>query len=180
MSAVAENILPITVTLLVTFLIGLPAAWAALALWFQAPGGQLSRTVMAVLWLAFSAAMLTALWQGRAGMAVPVFAAVLGALLLWWRSIRPSNDRPWADDVARFTHGSIEGNRVTLHNVRNFDWRSHDDYGQRWESRIYNLDGLNSVDMIVSYWDGTAIAHMLVSFGFDDGQHVAFSVEVRR
>ncbi len=37
-----------------------------------------------------------------------------------------------------------------------------------------------SVDMIMSYWDGWAIAHMLISFGFDDGQHVAFSVEVRR
>jgi hypothetical protein len=180
MSAVAGNILRITITLLATLLIGLPAAWAALAIWFQAPGGQLPKTVMVVLWLAFSVAMLAALWQGRPGMAVLVFAAVFGALLFWWRTIQPANDRRWADDVARITSGSIEGNRVTLHNVRNFDWRSDDDYTQRWETRVYDLDGLNSVDMIMSHWRGRAIAHMLVSFGFDDGQHVAFSVEVRR
>jgi hypothetical protein len=34
--------------------------------------------------------------------------------------------------------------------------------------------------MIMSYWSGTAIAHMLISFGFDDGTHVVFSVEIRR
>jgi hypothetical protein len=180
MSAVAENILRITITSLATVLIGLPAAWAALAIRFQAPGGPKSKIAMVVLWLAFSVAMLAALWQGRAGMAVLVFAAVFGALLFWWRTIQPTNDRRWADDVARGTSGIIEGNRVTLHNVRNFDWRSNDDYTQRWETRVYDLDRLKSVDMIMSYWAGRAIAHMLVSFGFDGGQRVAFSVEVRR
>jgi hypothetical protein len=34
--------------------------------------------------------------------------------------------------------------------------------------------------MIMSYWTGPAIAHMLISFGFDDGEHVVFSVEIRR
>src|ERR1700719_2260716 len=86
----------------------------------------------------------------------------------------------WADDVARITRGKFERVQVTDPDVRNFDWRSNDDYTQRWETRIYDLDRLNSVDMIVSYWDGTEIAHMLVSFAFNDGQHVAFSVEVRR
>src|ERR1700719_3629064 len=86
----------------------------------------------------------------------------------------------WADDVARITRGKFERVQVTDPDVRNFDWRSNDDYTQRWETRVYDLDRLNSVDMIVSYWAGRAIAHMLVSFGFDDGQHVAFSVEVRR
>src|SRR6202142_2201928 len=84
MSAVAENILRITITSLATLLIGLPAAWAALAIRFQAPGGPKSKIAMVVLWLAFSVAMLAALWQGRAGMAVLVFAAAFGALLFWW------------------------------------------------------------------------------------------------
>ena len=83
-------------------------------------------------------------------------------------------------DVARITTGTIEGNRVTLYNVRNFDWRGKTDYTQRWDTRSYDLDRLRSVDMIMSYWAGPAIAHMLISFGFDDGQYVAFSVEIRR
>ncbi len=101
-------------------------------------------------------------------------------LLIWWHRITPSNARVWADDVAQMTTGSVSGNRITLHNVRNFDWSSDTDYIQRWETRGYDLDRLNSVDMIMSYWNGPAIAHMLISFGFEGGEHVVFSVEIRR
>jgi hypothetical protein len=180
MTSSAAGLLRVSSLLLATLLVGLPAAWAALAIWYQAPGGQPLKAVLMLLWLAFSVAMLIALWQGRPGVALLSFALGFGAVLFWWQQIAPSNDRMWADDVARISSGSVDGGRVTLHNVRNFDWRTNDDYTQRWETRSYDLDKLDSVDMIMSYWDGWAIAHMLVSFGFSDGEHVAFSVEVRR
>jgi hypothetical protein len=179
MNATAAGILRITATLLATLLIGIPAAWGALALWYQAPSAQL-KAIFVFLWIAFTLGVLAALWQGRAGLALAGFALAFAGMLLWWHNIEPSNNRMWADDVAQITNGTVDGNRVTLRNVRNFDWRSNDDYTQRWETREYELDQLNSVDMIMSYWDGWAIAHMLISFGFEDGRHVAFSVEVRR
>jgi hypothetical protein len=179
MTASAASVLRFAALLLGTLLLGMPAAWGALALWYQAPGGQLRIGIVAI-WTAFSVGVLIALWQGRSGLAFFSFAIAFGVLGVWWRHIVPTNDRPWAEDVAKITSGTIEGDRVTLHNVRNFDWRSNEDYTQRWETRVYDLKRLNSVDMIMSYWDGWAIAHMLISFGFDDGQHVAFSVEVRR
>jgi hypothetical protein len=179
MNVTAAGILRITLTLLATLLIGLPAAWGALALWYQAPGAALKGGIV-LLWVAFSVGLIAVLWQGRAGLALSTFALAFCCMLVWWHRIEPSNDRMWADDVAKISSGSIEGNRVTLKNVRNFDWRSNTDYTQRWETREYDLDKLNSVDMIMSYWDGWAIAHMLISFGFDDGKYVAFSVEVRR
>jgi hypothetical protein len=179
MSATAAGILRILTMLLATLLIGLPAAWGTLALWYQAPGARLKIAIV-VLWLAFTVGVLAVLWQGRAVPALAIFALAFAIMLVWWQRIAPSNDRMWADDVARITSGTIEGNRVTLQNVRNFDWRSNDDYTQRWETREYDLERLDSVDMVMSYWDGWAIAHMLISFGFDDGRHVAFSVEVRR
>jgi hypothetical protein len=179
MTASAASILRFAALLLATLLLGMPAAWGALALWYQAPGGQLKIGIIA-LWTAFSLGVIVALWQGRSGAAFLSFAIAFGILLVWWQQIAPSNDRQWADDVAQITHGTLDGSKVTLKNVRNFDWRSNDDYTQRWETRVYDLDRISSVDMIMSYWDGWAIAHMLISFGFDDGQHVAFSVEVRR
>ena len=179
MTASAASILRFAALLLATLLLGMPAAWGALALWYQAPGGQLKIGIIA-LWTAFSLGVIVALWQGRSGAAFLSFAIAFGILLVWWQQISPSNDRQWADDVAQITHGTLDGSKVTLKNVRNFDWRSNDDYTQRWETRVYDLDRISSVDMIMSYWDGWAIAHMLISFGFDDGQHVAFSVEVRR
>jgi hypothetical protein len=33
--------------------------------------------------------------------------------------------------------------------------------------------------MIMSYWSGPVIAHMLVSFGFENAEYVVFSVEIR-
>jgi hypothetical protein len=78
------------------------------------------------------------------------------------------------------TTGAVNGNTVTLYNVRDFEWRSQTDYTQRWETRTYDLDHLRSVDMIMSYWSMRAIAHMLISFGFDDGTYIVFSVEIRR
>jgi hypothetical protein len=165
--------------LVATLALGIAAVWAALAIWYQAPGRWL-RSGMVLLWGAFAFAVLMAVWRGHAGLAILGFALGFAILLIWWRSISPTNERLWADDVAQITRGSVEGNLATLRNVRNFDWRSDSDYTQRWETRSYDLDKLTSVDMIMSYWDGWAIAHMLISFGFDDGQHVAFSVEVRR
>ena len=180
MSIGAASLLRFTATSLATLIVGSCAIWGACALWFQAQGGQALKTLSVLLWAGFSLSLTIALWQGRTAAGLVTFTAAFGALLIWWRRIAPSNDRIWADDVAQMTTGTVDGNRVTLHNVRNFDWRSDTDYTQRWETRHYDLDRLNSVDMIMSYWTGPAIAHMLISFGFDDGEHVVFSVEIRR
>ncbi len=165
--------------MLATLIVGMAAIWGALALWYQVPGGHALQTLGVTLWALLSSAMLVALWQGRTALGLLGFAAAFTVLLFWWQLLRPSNDHIWAADVAQMMTGTLDGNRVTLHNVRNFDWRSDSDYTQRWETRHFGLDRLNSVDMIMSYWSGPAIAHMLVSFGFDDADYVVFSVEIR-
>ena len=76
--------------------------------------------------------------------------------------------------------GTVQGDHVRLQDVRNFDWRGDADYDARWDTRDYDLSRLRSVDMILSTWGMPAIAHTLVSFGFDDGQRVVFSVEIRK
>jgi hypothetical protein len=174
------NAVRLALNVLAGVVIGLAAAWGVLALWYQAPGGHFGKIAIVLLWVLFSVAVLACIWQGRSALGVAAFALAFAVLLFWWHRIPPSNDRPWADDVARLATGTFDRNLVTLHNVRDFDWRSDSDYTQRWEARTYDLDRIASVDMIMSYWRGPAIAHMLVSFGFDDGNHVAFSVEIRR
>jgi hypothetical protein len=149
-----------------------------IALWYQAPGA--TGKIVVALWALFSAAVLVSFWQGRMLPGLAAFALAFAALLVWWSLIPPRNDLVWADDVARLATGTIDVNHVTLHHVRNFEWRSETDHTVRWESRSYDLDRIESLDMIMSYWQGPAIAHMLMSFGFDDGDHVVFSVEVRR
>jgi hypothetical protein len=168
------------VTATAIFCVCLLSAWGAFALWFQVPGGWVLESLAVGLWIAFTLLIVVVLWRGRLAMGVVSFAVAFAVLLTWWSLIQPSNNRLWADDVAQRTTGIVDGDHVTLHNVRNFDWRTKTDYTQRWETRTYDLRRLNSLDMILSYWSLPAIAHVLISFGFDDGEHVVFSVEIRR
>lgn len=161
-------------------IVGFPAIWGCFALWYQSSPTPAVKVLCVALWIIFSLAMLVAVFNGQVLLGIIGFSAVFAVMVAWWTSLQPSNDHAWADDVAQMTTGVIEGNWVTLHNVRNFDWRTVDDYTQRWETRTYDLERLTSVDMIMSYWTGPAIAHMLISFGFDDGAQVVFSVEIRR
>jgi hypothetical protein len=180
MSAATGSLLNVAATRLAISFMCLLALWGAFCLWYQVPGGRVLKSLSVALWVIFALAMLVALWQGRIAVGLVGFAVAFVGLLLWWQRITPSNDRVWADDVAQMTTGEVEGNRVVLHNVRNFDWRSNTDYTQRWETRQFDLERLDSVDMILSYWSMQAIAHVLVSFGFNDGSHLVFSVEIRR
>jgi hypothetical protein len=170
----------VTRVIAVSLLLLALAAWTATALWFQAPGGPLARTLLIGLWVLFAAAVLTRAWRGPPWPALVAFGLAFGAVLLWWHALKPSNEREWADDVARTSHGEINGDQVTLHNLRNFEWRTNTDYTVRWETRRYSLLQLQSLDMITSYWASRAIAHLLFSFGFADGEQVVFSVEIRR
>ncbi len=161
----------------------LATAWGALALWFQLPGPGAVRLGTIAGW---SLLGLAAAWAcvrrppGRLRLALPAFGLALVAVLAWWTTLTPSHERAWADDVARLLQAEVDGSRVTLHNVRNFEWRTPEDYTPRWETRTYDLDRLVSADLVMSYWMGPAIAHTLVSFGFDDGQRVVFSLEIRK
>lgn len=169
--------------LLVLVLLG-TGLWSALALYYRLPLPEGGRIAAAAAWGLAALAVIGRPWRPFHGKAVATYALAFALLLVWWGRIAPSDTRDWADDVARHIEPSVAGPVVTLRNVRNFDWRSDDDYTVRWETRQYDLDRLRSVDMALSYWMGPAIAHTLVSFGFDDGQggtrHLVFSVEIRK
>lgn len=156
------------------------AGWGCLALWYRVPGGRTRKSISVALWAAFSCATLVALSRHHLNLGIAAFTLAFGVLVLWWRSLRPTNDRAWADGVARMASGVIKDGRVTLQNVRNFDWRTKSDYTPHWETRSYDLGQLKTLDLILSYWSFRAIAHVLISFGFADGDHIVFSVEIRR
>ncbi|MGP3699689.1 Lnb N-terminal periplasmic domain-containing protein [Rhodobacter sp. NSM] len=105
----------------------------------------------------------------------------LGALAagLWFQAIEPRDDRDWAPDVAHGVTARIEGDRA-LRNVRAFDWTGPATARETWEERSYDLDRISGVDMLTSVRDSPDIAHLMVSFGFEDGRHLVFSVEIRR
>lgn len=166
--------------LLLSLIILCAAVWAGLALYYQLPQGLAWRIVGLTLWSGATLLALAHLWRHSAWQGALIYLILHAALLVWWNGLIPSNQHLWEDDVAQMTSGQIDGDHVTLFNVRNFDWRSETDYTPRWETREYDLSKLESVDMLTSHWGMDAIAHVLVSFGFNDRQFVTFSVEIRK
>jgi len=114
----------------------------------------------------------------RMGWIIFAIAAVITAI--WYQSIVPSHQRIWATDVAQTLKARVTGDTVSLSNVRNFKWRDERTAFESWESRDYDLSKLASVDMVTSVWDNPDIAHLMVSFGFEDGEQIVFSVETRK
>lgn len=112
-------------------------------------------------------------------------ALLLAAGVLAFRIFgpRPSNERDWALDQERLPWADLKGRRVDVHNVRYARYRSTADYDVVWEDRSYDLDRLRSAWFVVEPfespdWEGPA--HTLMSFGFEGGDFLAVSVEIRK
>ena len=78
---------------------------------------------------------------------------------------------PWAE---------INGDEVTLHNVRNCDYRTETDYTPRWETRTVRLSQLTGIDLAINYWGSPWMAHPIASFQFADAPPLCFSIETRK
>ncbi|MGL4311679.1 MAG: DUF4105 domain-containing protein [Paracoccaceae bacterium] len=137
--------------------------------------------VVVILLLAIAAVATLALrfrLGRRAGWCAQLATVAVAAI--WYQTLTPRQDRAWAPDVTHSVSGTVNGNMVTLHNLRNFDWSDAQTAVERWETRSYDLGKLETADMITSVWDNPDIAHLIVSFGFEGGEQVAFSVEIRK
>ncbi len=156
-------------------------AWCMAALAISGPHSDSVRYGLAAASGAVALATLIALpsrrWRWRVlGVALVLFAAVLG----WWFSLEPSNDRDWVAENARLAYATIDGDTVTVHNVRNFAYRSETDFTPAYYDKRLELSRLEGVDLVASYWMGPSIAHIFVSFAFAGGDHLAVSIETRK
>jgi uncharacterized protein DUF4105 len=173
-----RRVLRLIVTVVLFAIVLAGVAWGVLALWFDGPKSRVLAGTMCVA-LGFTSLLLAARVR-------PFLRGLLAAILpvvliaLWWASIAPSNSRDWSPDVARTAQAAFHDSSVTIQNVRNFKYRSETDYDQRWETRAYNLERLRGVDLFLSFWGPTQIAHTIASWDFEDGQHLAISIETRK
>jgi len=177
---VAKVLARAALVMLIVFCLAALTGWGVLAIYF---GDSHTSTLQTVLASGFGLAGFATLigiwikqWRRRfLGTYVVLFIAVLG----WWLSIAPSNDRVWQAEVAKLPYATIEGDLVTMHNVRNFSYRTETDFTPEYYTKTYDLSKLDSVDMYAVYWMGPDIAHTIVSFGFGD-DHLAVSIEARK
>jgi hypothetical protein len=172
------NVLKYTGVFICATVIILMTAWGALAIWYSNLSGVYVRAGLAGLFglatlLAF--AFLPGRLRTLAG-----FLVVFAGLVAWWLAIPASNDRRWQRDVAVLPYATVQGEQVTIHNIRDLHYRTETDFDVRYYDKRFDLGRLDSVDLIAVYWMGPAIAHVMVSFGFQEQDFVTFSIETRK
>ena len=150
-------------------------AWAFGALYFDFP------TAGALTAFLFVLVLITAIIfvRGKLLKLAIVFGA-FALITLWWLTLKPSNDRAWQPDVAQTAWAKINGDEVTIHNVRNCDYRTQTDFTPHWETRTMRLSQITGIDVAINYWGSPWIAHPIVSFQFSDGLPLCFSIETRK
>lgn len=151
-------------------------AWGSLAVFYSNLPWYWARLALALALTAFG---IWAFWRNRRRGARLVFAGLFVVVLIWHISIRASHHRAWRTEVAVMPRAVIEGDRVRLTGVRNFDYRSVDDFTVRYVEREVLLSDLTSVDFFVSYWMEGPVAHTFLSFNFDHAPPICISIETR-
>jgi hypothetical protein len=160
-------------------LLMIPAiGWSTLALRYCLPLPEGARFAIA---LALPCTALLAIWRvPRRRTALMMAAGALAAGLIAFYAQAASHERDWVPEVSALPWAEIDGERVTLHNIRSCDYRSESDFDLRHRSDTFDLSRMTGVDLFQVYWGSPAIAHTMLSFGFDDGRRICLSVETRR
>jgi hypothetical protein len=151
--------------------------WMAGGIYFDVCGGTRWGRVLAVGWVAVCIVLFAVwrpLWQPLA-----VLFGALAVFLGWWSRLKPSHDRDWDPAVAVLPRAVRDGDAVTIENVRNFEYRSLDDFTPRYETRTYHLANLKGADVIFFNWGSPWMSHPVLVFDFGPDGRVCFSIEVR-
>ena len=109
-----------------------------------------------------------------------LFIVFLLGFLTWFFSHQPSNDRAWTLDQQILPQATFNNDTVTISNIRNFSYQSVSDYTPAYYDKTVNLNDLKSLDYIVEPFGNMGAAHTFLSFGFESGDYIAISVEIRK
>jgi hypothetical protein len=152
--------------------------WAVGALYYSPILPEKWRVLAAASYAVIT--VLAFLFLRRRGRTAIVAVVAFAVLVGWFFRVPASNDRDWQTEVAQLPYATSNGDMITIHNIRNFDYRTETDFTPRWERRTYDLSKLDSADIIAVYWAGKAIAHVMVSFGFESKDFLTVSIETRK
>src|SRR6516165_9587086 len=150
--------------------------WGVLAIYYSNLPWTSLRLALAG---AFAGFAVWACWLTARRAMSAVFLVLFAGVVAWWVSISPSHDRPWRPEVAVMPPAIVDGDRVRIMGVRNFDYRSVDDFTVRYEEREVQLSHLTAVDFFVSYWTAGPVGHTFLSFIFDNAPPLSISIETR-
>jgi hypothetical protein len=110
------------------------------------------------------------------------FAVLLGitAIFLgWWFRQKPRQNRDWDPTVAVLPWAVRQGDIITVENIRNFEYRSLEDFTRRYETRTFHIANLKALDIIFFNWGSPWMSHPVLVFDFGSDGRICMSIEVR-
>ncbi|MDO8804943.1 MAG: DUF4105 domain-containing protein [Elusimicrobiota bacterium] len=151
--------------------------WGTMALVYSnlPPGPRTAAAAVFVI-----AALVSALFPRSNGRKIIYFLSAFALVLACWLALPPSNSRDWEPDVATLPYADVSGSTVTIHNIRNCDYRAETDYDVRHYDRTFKLGSLRSMDLFLVNWGVPYLDHAMLSFGFGGGEYVCISIETRK
>ena len=155
-------------------------AWSALVVLYAPVLPNEAKLPAALAVAALLLLSIAGIFVRRLRPAIPALGIAAVLATAGWATISPSHSGDWPPEVARLPQASIQDDLITIRNIRNFKWLGTDRFIERWETRSYVLSALNRLDLIASYWGSPHIAHLMLSFGFDTGDQLVTSIEIRR
>jgi len=158
------------------FILGLLTLWAVAAIYVDCRVAAL-RLPLTIIYVV---GVLAVLVMVKRPLGAALFCSVAFCIVLaWWFSLKPSNEGNWQPDAARTAWIEINGDRVTIHNLRNCDYVTKTEYSNCWSDRTVHLSQLRYADLFFTTWGPKYIGHPILSFQFGDNDHIAFSIEAR-
>ncbi len=168
---------------MLNFLLGIAlfmtALWSSLALFYTLSNDTLAYSFVALfIFIALFSVigLFSQKWRYRA---LALYSVAFVSVLFYYATIEPSNERNWQPTVEKLSYATQKENLVTIHNVRNFEYRSESDYTPAYYDKTYDLDKLEGADLVAVYWMGPSVAHIFMSFHFGADEYLSVSIETR-
>lgn len=168
-----KNKLSIAGLILSALLLVLPLLWS-LGLWYYQPISLLPTAILVIFFVC--------IWKIK-GRRISIHLALWALILIniiTYQLIPGPTPEKWQKPWAVAPEFEQQGDQLTIHNIRDFRYRTEEDSDAHYRTETYNLNQLCGVDFAECHWDGMeAICHTMLSFQFSDGRRLVVSAETR-
>ncbi len=172
-----KNILQNTPYVFLMIFIGLFSIFVNLSIYFRMDNIFLS--ILSIFIISLSFIFLLFPYRFKF-IAWGIYIALSILWFFWYENIKASNDRVWQKDVSVLSYATLNENLITVHNIRNINYNTEENYQVSYYDETFDLNKLAGINFIASYWMGKNIAHTFLSFSFSDNKHLAISIEARK
>src|SRR5690349_16370779 len=121
-----KKLLKVIGLVLIGLVILIMTAWGTLAIFYSNLPGELVRKVLAGLFCLGTIAAF--IFVQRRLQVLIVFLITFALLVVWFLLIPPSNEGDWQLDVAVLPSVAINGDQITIRNIRNCEYRTETNY----------------------------------------------------